>query len=166
MLPCFSLCPHLPTEHLTGDMTFRSLFWAPRALCSLGAQQPEADLGPVPSAWQSQVVASTQRQSWSLISDSWLREVVWVSTGPWYSWIRARRVGKTLESQARGILGKGQGLVHWVVRQRWLKSWVMTDGSATVDVSPRSWSFLAIFRSTRLMIFPERVLGKPGAFWM
>lgn len=50
------------------------------------------------------------------------------------------RWGK-LQSQARGRLGEGQGLVYWMVRQRWLKSWEMTVGSATVDVSPRSWSF-------------------------
>lgn len=53
----------------------------------------------------------------------------------------AGRVGKTLESQAGGSLGKGQGLVYWMVRHRWLNSWQMTVGSATVDVSPRSWSF-------------------------
>ena len=42
-----------------------------------------------------------------------------------------------------------------------------TPGSARVEVSP-SWSssLLAILRSTRRMIFPERVLGRPGAQWM
>ena len=39
----------------------------------------------------------------------------------------------------------------------------MTPGSARVDVSPRSSSSLAIFRKTRRMILPERVLGNPCA---
>ena len=40
-----------------------------------------------------------------------------------------------------------------------------TDESAIVETSPRSWSFLAILRRTRRMIFPERVFGRPGALW-
>lgn len=66
---------------------------------------------------------------------------MWVIPGPQHSWMGAGWVGKTLESQAGGMVCKGQSLIHWMVMQRWLKSWVMTDGSATVDVSPRSWSF-------------------------
>ena len=39
-----------------------------------------------------------------------------------------------------------------------------TAGSAKVDVSPRLlYSFSAIFLKIRLMIFPDRVLGSPGA---
>lgn len=66
---------------------------------------------------------------------------MWVIPGPQHSWMGAGRVSKTLGSQAGGILGKGQSLIHWMVMQRSLKSWLMTDGSATVDMSPRSWSF-------------------------
>lgn len=33
---------------------------------------------------------------------------MWVSPGPQHSWMGTGRVGKTLESQAGGILGKGQ----------------------------------------------------------
>ena len=42
-----------------------------------------------------------------------------------------------------------------------------TAGSASVDVSPRfEKSSSAIFRKMRLMILPERVLGRPGANWI
>ena len=52
------------------------------------------------------------------------------------------REGAKLWKAKQGvILGSRQGLVHWMVMQQWLKSWVMMDGSTTVDVSPRSWSF-------------------------
>lgn len=41
VVPCFSLGPCLPSEHLTwfGDMAFRFLFWVWRALCSLAPYQ-------------------------------------------------------------------------------------------------------------------------------
>ena len=38
-----------------------------------------------------------------------------------------------------------------------------TVSSAMVETSPRSWSPTAILRSTRRIILPERVLGRPGA---
>lgn len=39
-----------------------------------------------------------------------------------------------------------------------------TDGSASVEVSPRFFkSFAAILRRMRRMTFPERVLGRPSA---
>lgn len=39
-------------------------------------------------------------------------------------------------------------------------------GSAKVEMSPKSRSPTAIFLRTRRMIFPDRVLGSPGASWM
>src|SRR5689334_4370253 len=42
-----------------------------------------------------------------------------------------------------------------------------TAGSASVEVSPSApTSSSAILRRIRRMIFPERVLGRPGANWM
>ena len=38
-----------------------------------------------------------------------------------------------------------------------------TLGSANVDMSPKSRSPAAILRNTRRIIFPDRVLGSPGA---
>ena len=41
----------------------------------------------------------------------------------------------------------------------------MTFGSAKVDVSPSSsTSFAAIFLKIRRIIFPDLVLGRPGAY--
>ena len=47
-----------------------------------------------------------------------------------------------------------------------LKSSSTTDESAIVEISPKSRSLRAILRRTRRMILPERVFGRPGAFWM
>lgn len=44
-----------------------------------------------------------------------------------------------------------------------LKSSSMTPGSASVEVSPTSRSPSATLRSSRRMILPERVLGRPTA---
>ena len=41
-----------------------------------------------------------------------------------------------------------------------------TVESAIVVVSPMLRSFLAIFRKTLLIIFPDRVFGSPGALWI
>lgn len=42
-----------------------------------------------------------------------------------------------------------------------------TPGSARVEISPSCPSSrAAIFRKMRRMIFPERVLGRPGALWI
>lgn len=42
-----------------------------------------------------------------------------------------------------------------------------TEGSASVEVSPRSpSSFVAILRRIRHMMFPERVLSRPSVHWM
>ena len=49
---------------------------------------------------------------------------------------------------------------------RKLKSTSTTDSSAIVETSPRSRSPTAILRSTRRMIFPDRVLGSAGASCM
>lgn len=54
---------------------------------------------------------------------------------------RGREGGQNFGKASRGESGIKSSLVHWTVKQRWLKSWLMTDGSATVDMSPRSWSF-------------------------
>ena len=47
-----------------------------------------------------------------------------------------------------------------------LKSSSTTDESAIVEISPKSRSLRAILRRTRRIILPERVFGRPGAFWM
>lgn len=41
----------------------------------------------------------------------------------------------------------------------------ITEGSAKVEVSPRSLSSIAILRRILRMIFPDRVFGNPGALW-
>lgn len=38
--------------------------------------------------------------------------------------------------------------------------------SAKVEMSPTSWSLMAIFLKTRLIIFPDLVFGSPGACWI
>ena len=47
-----------------------------------------------------------------------------------------------------------------------LKRSSTTEVSAMVEISPTSRSPTQIFLSMRRMIFPERVLGRPGASWM
>lgn len=55
---------------------------------------------------------------------------------------------------------------HTAVQHLFWKSCSTTVESASVEMSPRSCSSQAILRSSRLMIFPDLVLGSPGAFWM
>lgn len=49
-------------------------------------------------------------------------------------------------------------LRHAVVRHLFLKSSSTTEESASVEMSPRSFSSQAIFRSTRRMIFPAETM--------
>ena len=80
------------------------------------------------------------------------------------------------ERELRGGVGGGgnrecerraEQSCHLSAWRRFATRSVTTAGSASVDVSPRcSCSLAAILRRIRRMIFPERVLGSPGAHWM
>lgn len=90
------------------------------------------------------------------------------STGEGFLPRQAAAGGGTCSSSATAtlLLSRDRSCCYCLVSHLLLKrSWMM-PGSAKVEMSPRSWSFLAIFLNIRLVIFPERVLGRLGAYWM
>jgi len=52
------------------------------------------------------------------------------------------------------LLGRDSSCCYCLVSHLLLKRCFMTPGFAKVEMSPRSWSFLAIFLNIRLVIFP------------
>lgn len=71
-----------------------------------------------------------------------------------------------LRAAAVGVSLQGSRRRHTAVQHLFWKSCSTTVESASVEMSPSSRSSQAILRSSRLMIFPDLVLGSPGAFWM
>lgn len=90
------------------------------------------------------------------------------STGEGFLSGQAAAVGGTCSSGATAtvLFSRDRSCCYCLVSHLLLKSCLMMPGSAKVEMSPRSWSFLAIFLNIRLVIFPERVLGRLGAYWM
>lgn len=98
---------------------------------SLQALQPDTDLGPVLSFWQYRKLPPLRGKAGPPCGLALaLRTAGW-GQGGWAKLWKAKQGESVIKDS----------LVHWTVKHRWLKSWLMTDGSATVDVSPRSWSF-------------------------
>lgn len=75
-------------------------------------------------------------------------------------------LGGTTAAATTVLLGRGRPCCYCLVSHLLLKRCLMTPGFAKVEMSPSSWSFWAIFLRILLVIFPERVLGRLGAYWM
>lgn len=77
-------------------------------------------------------------------------------------------IAHRLDQRKRPINGRFSPLIHLADGFLWFAIKASTtEGSASVDVSPRfSKSFAAIFLRIRRMTFPDLVFGKASAHWI
>lgn len=123
----------------------------------------QADPQSVTSIWN---MTDTSSRAWTrpLQSQTLLVPTIGTfnSTGEGFLPGQAVAVGGTCSSDATAtvLLSRNRSCCYCLVSHLLLKSCVMMPGSAKVEMSPRSWSFLAIFLNILLVIFPVMTAKK------